>query len=324
MPVWRSSDTQLLQALPGALGRLQRRHCEMLEDCLLLVLKLVRCQMRPQTNRRDADTARNLHTAASEGHSSGSAEDIQAAAASAASIRLSGAGTGRHGAQSSSHQQDGVRRAASCAEGEFLESFAAYVSALPEVVQAWPEATRGRAAAMLQCFLARCCACTAEMHIAAEASVLSRLAPHQQRAIFGGGPLEDDMTAAAQQLLADAAAAMCSAGIKIGDTSTSDEQGLVAGALWQAEEVALGIELLRHAALLRGNVAAALQWPADPAELLPQSAHSTPFLLDAAGRIRVRPDLQLVSFLVRLLSGHAEEQPPGINFHLLRLCAGLL
>ncbi|CAL8468738.1 g8278 [Coccomyxa elongata] len=258
----------------------------MLEDCLLLVLKLVRCHMRPQTSRRHATTARNLHTAVSEGHSSGSAEGIQAAAASAASIRLSGAGMGRHGAQSSGDQQDGVSNATSCAEREFLESFAALVAALPEVVQAWPEATRGRAAAMLRCFLARCCTCTAEMHITAEASVLSRLAPHQQRAIFGGRPLEEDTTAAAQQLLADAAAVMCSAGIKMCETSTSEEQGPEAGALWQAEEVALGIELLRHGALLRGDVAAALQWPTDAAELLPQSAHSTPFLLDAAGGIR--------------------------------------
>lgn len=308
--MWRSSDTQLLQALPAALGRLQRRHCEMLEDCLILVLKLVRCHLCPQTSRREATTARNQHTLVSEGHSGGSVEGIQVAAASAATSCLFGGGTGQHGGQSSSDQQEGVSDAASCAEGQFLSSFAAFASALPEVVRAWPETARSRAAAMLRGFLLQCCGCTAEIHITADVSVLSRLAPHQQRAIFGARPPAEVRTAAAQQVLVAAAAAMCSAGIKNGEASTSEEQGGEASALWHAEEVALGSELLMHAALLRNDVAATLHWPTDAAELLQQAGRSTPFLLDAAGKLRVRP--LITCFLLRLLNSHLQQQPPGI------------
>ena len=315
--MWRSSDTQLLQALPGVLGRLQRRHCEMLEDCLVLVLKLVRCHMRPQTSRRDATTARKQHTAVPDEHSGGPAEEPLVAAGSAASTRLSSGGTGQHGGGSSSDQQEGVSDAASCAEGEFLHSFAAFASALPHIVQAWPEATCG--GGMLRTFLLRCCATTADMHINAEAPVLSRLAPHQRRAIFGtpGRPLADDMTAPAQQILADAAAAVCGAGFKIGEASTAEEQGAEASLLWQAEEVALGVELLMHAALLRRDVAAALRWPTDAAALLPQAARSSPFLLDAAGKSRVCPYLQLITcrVLLRSLKGPSEQKLG--NGHLL-------
>lgn len=272
----------LMSALLAALRGLQRSQCQMLEDCLALVLKLTRRHVRAHvTDTVPAQTelsASEVPSNSSAGGNNGLAPDTLPAAGEAV----------EHGCQTKSDYHD-VSHAFQGAQVQFANSFAAFVTALPSILEQWPETVQNRAAAKLRAFSYQCCACTAQISIAADASVLCGLALHQRRAIFGRLPSATKPAAAAQSLLEAAAAALREPGSQSGQASSAEEEELETGALLQAEEgVALGKHLLTHAALVREGMGTPLQAQSDPSDLLSQAERSTPYLLDAAGQVRVR------------------------------------
>ena len=273
----------LMGALVDALGGLQRSQCQMLEDCLVLVLKLARRHTRAHTDIVPAPSEAPVIPASATHNSGSGGGNSQTAADTIAPADVAE----RHGSQSSSDRQEHGSHAAHGEHVQFANSLAAFALALPSVIKKWPGTVQSRAAAMLCTFLHRCCACTAQISIPADAFALSTLASHQRRAIFSDTAPAAEPGAAAQRVLEAAAAALRELSSEGNQDDVGSENELETSALWEAEEVALGEHLLTHAALVREGVAMRLQVLDDPASLLSQAERSTLFLLDAAGQIRV-------------------------------------
>ncbi len=304
----------LMGALVDALGGLQRLQCQMLEDCLVLVFKLARRHTRAHTEAVPAPSEAPV-IPASATHNSGSGGGNSQTAAGTTAPELPADVAEGHGSQSSSDRQEHGSHAAQGAHVQFANSLAAFALALPSVIKKWPGTVQSRAAAMLCTFLHRCCTCTAQISIPADAFALSTLASHQRRAIFGDTAPAAEPAAAALRVLEAAAAALRELSSEGNQDNVGSENEVETSALWEAEEVAvaLGEHLLTHAALVREGITTRLQVLDDPASLLSQAERSTPFLLDAAGQIRVCrvPQPVLINCGTRRLLPPAALKPSG-------------
>lgn len=272
-PSWRTSDNILLSKLTSVLDRLQRCQCQMLADCLLLLLKLARHFILPPATRSSESVRKARSPTAG---ASGDCHDEQT----------------QQDSQACSEQQRAVSSAAQARQQHFigkgLEAFACDLPCL--IISSWRQASAQQltGSKMVHAFLTRCYAYFSEISFKAETAILSQLEPHQRHAIFGADAPAKEWANPMQVCLwtlQDAAASNAKWAAQNSVDLEAEPEEKEARALWQADEVALGRHLLVHAEMVLSSNEAR---PSDPATLLSRAAHSVPFLLNTAGQRMVR------------------------------------